>query len=96
MAKIIRKTNEQIIKQTAKDMLRKNLINDQSKMFLKDPNMIKQAIKAYDTELIKEYLEININIADKDSENGVNPFISQNMIVRFLTVPTEPDFFVVS
>jgi hypothetical protein len=55
MAKIIRKTNEQIIKQTAKDMLRKNLINDQSKMFLKDPNMIKQAIKAYDTELIKEY-----------------------------------------
>ena len=34
--------------------------------------------------------------ADNDSEKGVNPFISQNIIVKFLTVPTEPDFFAVN
>ena len=27
--------------------------------------------------------------ADKDSEKGVNPFISQNITVKFLTVPTD-------
>ena len=34
--------------------------------------------------------------ADNDSENGVNPFIPKNIIVRFLTLPTEPDFYAVN
>jgi hypothetical protein len=65
MAKIIRKSNKQIIEQTAKDMLNKNLVYDQAKMYLKDPSMIKQAIKAYDTELIKEYSCPNCNLTIK-------------------------------
>jgi hypothetical protein len=32
MAKIIRKSNKQIIEQTAKDMLNKNLVYDKAKM----------------------------------------------------------------
>ena len=65
MAKIIRKSNKQIIEQTAKDMLNKNLVYDQAKMYLKNPSMIKQAIKAYDTELIKEYSSPNCNLTIK-------------------------------
>jgi hypothetical protein len=65
MGKIIRKTNEQIIKQTAKDMLNKNQVYDHAKMYLKDPNMLKQAVKSYSTELIKEYSCPNCNLTIK-------------------------------
>ncbi len=65
MAKIIRKTNEQIIKQTAKDMLRKNLVADHAKMYLKNPSMLNQAVKSYSTELIKEYSCPNCNLTIK-------------------------------
>ena len=43
------------MQQTAKDILRKKLISDKDKMFLTDPQMMNQAIHAYQTELIKEY-----------------------------------------
>ena len=41
------------MQQTAKDILRKKLISDKDKMFLTDPQMMNQAIHAYQTELIK-------------------------------------------
>ena len=61
---MLRKTNREIIQQTAKDMLNKNVVNDHSKMYLKDPQMINQAVQAYSTELIKEYScpECNLTI----------------------------------
>ena len=31
--------------------------------------------------------------ADKDSEKGVKPFMSQKSIVRFRMVPTDSNFF---
>jgi hypothetical protein len=62
---MIRKTNRAIIQQTAKDILNKNLVTEKDKLFLTDPNMIKQAIHAYDTELIKEYSCPNCNLTIK-------------------------------
>ena len=49
------KSSRAIVQQTAKDILIKKLISDKDKMFLTDPQMMNQAIHAYQTELIKEY-----------------------------------------
>ena len=62
---MLRKTNRQIINQTAKDMLNKNLVYDHAKMYLNDPHMINQAVKSYSTELIKEYSCPNCNLTIK-------------------------------
>ena len=62
---MIRKTNRAIIQQTAKDILRKNLVTEQDKLFLTDPRMLNQAIHAYDIELIKEYSCPNCNLTIK-------------------------------
>ena len=62
---MIRKTNRAIIQQTAKDILNKNLVTEKDKLYLTDPNMINQAIRAYDVELIKEYSCPNCNLTIK-------------------------------